>query len=95
MGAALEYIRLQLCETMGSSNVPFSEVSNYFRRTFPHGDEVAEYFELRYEERIIATHPANRWGEFWAVPLMMGDVYHLRKSLIGLYRHILLGEVPG
>jgi len=75
--------------------MPYSAVYDYFRRTFEHGDEVAEYYEARYEERIIAVHPANKFGEFWTLPLMMGDVYHLRKSLIGFYRHILLGETKG
>lgn len=94
-GAALEFIRLHLCDTKGSENVPFSEVYGYFRRTFPNGDQVAEYFQERYDERIIATHPSNRFGEFWAPPLMMGDVYHLRKAVIALYRHLFLGEVEG
>jgi hypothetical protein len=94
MEAALEYLRLHLCDTLGTTNVPFAEVSNYLRNTFPHGEEVAEYFELRHDERIMATHPSNRFGEFWTIPLMMGDIYHLRKTLIALYRHLFLGEIP-
>lgn len=94
MGAAMEFIRLQLASEAGA-DVPFSAVHDYFRKVFPHGSEVVEYFEVRYEERLMATHPANRFGEFWAPPLMMGDVYHLQKSLIGLYRHIVLGETEG
>jgi hypothetical protein len=94
MSAALEIIRLRLSDEAGK-DMPYSAVYDYFRRTFEHGDEVAEYYEARYEERIIAVHPANKFGEFWTLPLMMGDVYHLRKSLIGFYRHILLGETKG
>ena len=56
---------------------------------------MAEYFELRHDERIMATHPSNRFGEFWTLPLMVGDIYHLRKTLIALYRHLFLGEIPG
>lgn len=93
MGAALEFIRLHLGEQASGTDVPFSSVYEYLRQTFPRGDEIAEYFEDRYDERIIATHPSNRMGEFWAPPLMMSDVYHLRKSLMALYRHILLGEI--
>lgn len=93
-GAALEYIRHYLAGDQDPNSVPFTRVSDYLRTTFPEGDAIAEYFELRYEERIIAVHPSSRFGEFWAPPLMMSDIYHLRKSLIGLYRHILLGEVP-
>jgi hypothetical protein len=93
MGAALERIRQHLCAEAGIDDVPFTAVHDYFKRTFPDGDDIADYYAARYEERVIATHPANRYGEFWAPPLMMGDVYHLRKSLISLYRHIVLGEV--
>lgn len=93
MGAALEFIRLHIASTQGVSDVPHSAVSEYLISTFPHGAEIAEYFEARHEERIIAVHPANRFGEFWAPPLMVGDIYHLHKSLFGMYRHILLGEI--
>lgn len=94
MGAALEFIRLHIASTRGVSDVPHSAVSEYLTSTFPHGAEIAEYFEARHEERIISVHPANRFGEFWAPPLMVGDIYHLQKSLFGVYRHILLGEIP-
>ena len=93
MGAALEFIRLQLSAQGGAGEVPFSAVEDYFKRTFPDGDAIADYFVERYEERVIATHPSSRYGEFWVPPLMMGDVYGLRKSLLSLYRHILLGEI--
>ena len=93
MGVALEFIRLHLVEQASGSDVPFSQVYEYLRTTFPEGGEVAEYFQERYDERVIATHPANRMGEFWAPPLMMSGLYHFQKSVMGLYRHILLGEV--
>lgn len=93
MGAALEFIRLHIASTQGVSDVPHKAVSEYLTITFPHGAEIAEYFEARHEERIISVHPANRFGEFWAPPLMVGDIYHLQKSLFGVYRHILLGEI--
>ena len=95
MSAALDFIRKFLGASTGSEGtVPFDAVHSYFRRTFPHGDEVVEYFEARWEARIIAVHPASRYGEFWAPPLMVDDVYWLRKMMITLYRHIVLGEVP-
>jgi hypothetical protein len=93
MGAALELIRLCLAEEAGKKSVPFSAVSDYLASTHPDGHEIAEYFEDAYEHRVIATHPASRFGEFWAPPLMMSQVFHLQKSLMGLYRHIILGEV--
>lgn len=94
MTAALELLRLRLSSQAGR-DVPFSAVYDYFRGTFDHGEEVAEYFEARYEERVIAVHPANRFGTFWTIPVMVGDVLHLHKTVIGLYRHILLGETKG
>jgi hypothetical protein len=93
MGAALEFIRLSLAKADGEE-VPFAKVNEYFRATFSYGEDLVEYFEARNEERVIAIHPANRFGQFWAPPLMMGDVYHLRKTIIQIYRHIVLGEVP-
>jgi hypothetical protein len=93
MGAALEFIRLSLIKEDGE-DVPFAKVSEYFRETFSYGEDLVEYFEARNEERVIAIHPANRFGEFWAPPLMMSDVYHLRKTIMQIYRHILLGEIP-
>ncbi len=89
MGAALEFIRLSLGE-----DVPFAAVSEYFRQRFSYGDDLVEYFEARNEERVMAIHPANRFGKFWAPPLMMSDVFRLRKTIMQLYRHILLGEIP-
>jgi hypothetical protein len=93
MGAALEFLRLHIAGSSGTENVPFSAVSDYLRATFPDGAGLAEYYEERHDERVITIHPASRFGEFWAPPLMVADVYHLQKSLFGLYRHILLGEI--
>lgn len=93
-GAALEFIRLYLGETRESDSLPFAEVLSYLRERFPHGDEVAEYFEDTHALRNTALHPANRDGEFWTPPLMMDDIYRLHKSLITLYRHIILDEIP-
>jgi len=92
MGAALEFMRLSLAGDSGN-DVPFAKVSEYLRQTFPAGQDLVEYFDARNEERVIAIHPANRFGEFWAPPLMMSDVYHLRKTIMQIYRHILLGEI--
>lgn len=94
MGAAIEFIRQSLCYQRGTASVPFSDVHTYLSSTYPSGNQIAEYFEEMYEHRVIATHPASRFGEFWAPPLMMGDVYALRKHLLVLYRHIALGERP-
>lgn len=93
MGAALEFIKLHIAWSTGNNDVPFSAVSDYLRSAFPHGSDVAAYFEERHDERIIAIHPANKFGDFWAPPLMVGDIYHLQKTLFGLYRHILLEAV--
>lgn len=93
MGAALEYIRQSLIQEDGG-DVPFSSVSGYLEATFPEGGVVAEYFREMYEYRVVATHPSSRLGDYWAIPLMVGDVYHLRKSMLILYRHIILGDTP-
>jgi len=94
MGAALEFIRLHL-SVNAETDISFGEVHAYLRRALPNGNRLAEYFAEQYEERIIATHPSNRFGEFWAPPLMADDVYDLQKSLIVLFRHILLDENGG
>ena len=95
MGAALEFIRqhLEFNQPDGSS-VPFSEVYAYISRTFPFGDDVSEFFQDMYNLRVIATHPASRFGEFWTPPVMASDLFELRRSTAALYRHILLGDIP-
>lgn len=91
MGSAMEFIRLHLSHERGSEQ-PMREVYEYLRESFPYGDEVVEYFEEMYDYRVLTIHPASRLGEYWTPPLMVGDVYHLRKSLMSLYRHILTGR---
>lgn len=95
MGTALEFLRLHLSHVRGKE-ASFGDVQEYFRATFEHGEDVVEYFQEGYNNRIAAVHPASRLGEHWTVPLLMvDDVYHMRKTLMGLYRHLLLGETEG
>jgi hypothetical protein len=93
MGAALEHLR-QVLAGQNGAELPFSRVSEYLEETFPDGAGVADYFREMYETRVIATHPSSRFGDYWAIPLMVGDVYHFRKSMMILYRHIILGDIP-
>ncbi len=94
MSSALEFIRQRLDAARGLDNTPFAEVNSYLTSVYPAGSEISAYMEEVYKQRIIATHPSSRYGDYWAVPLMVGDIYHLRKHLILIYRHILLGERP-
>jgi hypothetical protein len=94
MGAALEYLRLSLAEQLPDATISFKDVYQYLTEVYPTDSSVAEYYEYMYEHRLVATHPANRLGEFWAPPLMADDIYHLQKHLILLYRHITLGNAP-
>jgi hypothetical protein len=94
MGAALEFIRLHLNESRGSANISFAEVHKYLGDVYPEGNFLPEYLEEMYEHRVIATHPAGRFGEYWTPPLMVDDIYDLRKHLIVIFRHILLDERP-
>jgi len=94
MGAALEFVRLSLADQLPDTTISFQDVYQYLTEVYPTDSSVAEYYEYMYEHRLAATHPANRFGEFWAPPLMADDIYHLQKHLILLYRHIVLGEPP-
>ncbi len=94
MGAALEFIRLYLNELRGTANTSFAEVHRYVGEVYPKGNFLPDYLEEMYEHRIIATHPAGRFGEYWTPPLMVGEIYDLRKHLIVIFRHIVLGERP-
>ena len=94
MQAALEYLRLSLNHTRGVGNASFADVHTYLGDIYPDGNYVPEYLEEVYDHRLMATHPASRLGEYWAVPLMADDFFDLRKHLIVIYRHIILGETP-
>jgi len=94
MGAALEFIRLHLNASRGTANTSFVEVHKYVGDVYPKGNFLPDYLEEMYEHRIIATHPAGRFGEYWTPPLMVEDIYELKKHLIVIFRHIVLGEKP-
>lgn len=94
MGAALEFIRLHLNESRGTANASFAEVHRYIGELYPEGNVLPDYLDEMYEHRVIATHPAGRFGEYWTPPLMVGDIYELRKHLVVILRHIVLGERP-
>lgn len=93
MGAALEFLRLHL-EEETHANTTHADVRTYLARLYPEGFELPEYLEEMYEHRVIATHPSGRMGEYWTSPLMVDDIFFLRKHLMGIYRHIILGEKP-
>ena len=67
MGAALEFIRQRLSSSAGNPTV--EDVRSYLQDTFPHGDQVVEFFDEMYDLRITATHPSNRFGDFWQLHL--------------------------
>jgi hypothetical protein len=93
MGAATEFIRQHLEHTQ-SRQATFADVYSHLKGLYPYGDDFVEFLEEMYEHRVIATHPSSRLGDYWTPPLMTSDVYHLRKYIMGIYRHILLGETP-
>lgn len=94
MGAALELIRLHLSEARGTANATFADVHQYVGDVYPKGNFLPDYLEEMYEHRTIATHPASRLGEYWTTPLMVEEIYELKKHLIVIFRHIVLGEKP-
>lgn len=94
MGAALEFIRLSLNDSRGTANTSFAEVHQYLGEVYPEGSSLPDYLEEMYEHRVISIHPAGRFGEYWTTPLMVGEIYDLRKHLIVIFRHIILGERP-
>lgn len=93
MGAAMDFLR-QALPNDGAGELSYSDVYEYLRATFPHGDHVVDYFEEMYNLRVIAMHPSSRFGDYWNVPMMRCDLYDLPKSLMALYRHIITGETP-
>jgi len=90
MGASFEFIRLWLEEQRGSASM--DDVYEYIDHNLPEDREASEWFKWMYEERVVAVHPANRFGEFWTSPMMTGMIFELRKSLHSLYRHIITGD---
>lgn len=94
MGAALEFIRLHLNDVRGKTNTSFADVHKYIGDVYPDGNSLPDYLEEMYEHRVMATHPAGRLGEYWTPPLMVDDMFDLRKHLIVIFRHIVLGVRP-
>lgn len=54
-------------------------------------EEVERYFEQFYAERIMALHPASRYGQAPFVPTMHDDVIHLRRSLREIFSYLISG----
>lgn len=90
MGASFEFLRQCLEEQRGSTSM--DDVYEYIDNNLPEDSEASEWFKWMYEERIVAVHPANRFGEFWTSPMMTGQVFELRRSLHSLYRHIITDD---
>lgn len=92
MGAAMEFIRLHLEFRDGVASM--KSVYQYFEQTFPFGNHFPEFLEQMYDDRVAAFHPSSRLGEYWAPPVWTGSDYELRKWLLEIYRHIILGAIP-
>ena len=93
MGAATEFIKQHL-EHAQAKTASYADVYSYLKGLYPYGEEFVAFLEEMYEHRVIATHPSSRFGDYWTPPLMTSDVYDFRKYVMGIYRHILLGETP-
>lgn len=93
LGAAMEYVRLHLEERDGGKQ-SYAGVYDYFRSVFPFGDPFPEFLEWMYELRVIAVHPASRFGEHWSPGVMVGMVFELENWLKVIYRHLIVGDVP-
>jgi hypothetical protein len=90
--AALQMIRQHL-ERESGTTASYDDVYGYLERTFPTGVPLVRFLREIHEIRNVIVHPSNRFGEFWAPPMLADDCYEAIEWLVPLYRHVLLGEV--
>ncbi len=89
--AGLSVLRRRLGEEAGSI-VPFRFVFDFVRKTFAHGDALAEFWEDCHDDRNMLIHPDSDLGAYALHPMVADDIYELLDPMLSLYRYILIGE---
>jgi hypothetical protein len=84
-----------LLKESGISNPTASDAGKWLDETFnrPMGIEPGErkYFEEIYEQRILTMHPRSRFGECPFAPLMVDDLFDLRRDLREVFAFVVAG----
>ena len=90
--AALELLRRKLSREVGK-RLKKADVLALIRTRFPTGTPFVEVLETDWENRVLMTHPANKFGEFWDPMLRRGESMDTLRHAIHLYRYLLLDEI--
>lgn len=69
------------------------DASAFISVIFDNPNPPDKYFEAFYEDRIIAVHPANRFGTYPYAPLAADDFFHLYKDLKSVYLYLITGKI--
>jgi len=84
-----------LLRKSGISNPSASDAGKWLDDTFnrPMGIDPGErrYFEEIYEQRILTMHPGSRFGECPFAPLMLDDLFDLRRDLREIFAYLVTG----
>lgn len=80
-------------EVMSGKRASLKDVTDHIREVFPTGQPFSDVLESDYEARLMFVHPVTDFGAYWCPPVFAEECYDAVKTLIHLYRYILLGEV--
>lgn len=86
--ASLEVIREHLLAE-GNPSPSFRDAHRYISENFETG--LADFFERQHDLWVTMKHPNSAFGPIWLPPLMAEDFYGSYKSLVAIYRHLLVG----
>jgi hypothetical protein len=69
------------------------DVTAHIREVFPTGEPFADVLDMDHEARLMFVHPKTEFGVYWCPPVFRQECYDSVKTLMHLYRYILLGAV--
>ena len=86
---------LRLLRANGNPNPSAKDAGTWIYETFDklleiHGGADIKYYEGFYDSRVKTMHPGSRFGDMPYAPVMVGDRYHLRESLSGVFAYLVL-----
>ena len=96
---ALDASFAMVCDLLRDSGVsnPTAEdagkwLDNTFNKPLGITQDSGKYFEAFYEQRILTMHPHSRFGSCPFAPLMVDDLFQLRRELREIFAYLSTGE---
>lgn len=87
---------LNLLRKSGINNPTAQDAGQWLDDTFnkPIGimEESGKYFEAFYEQRVLTMHPLSRYGCCPFAPLMVDDMFQLRREIREIFAFLVAGK---